>query len=154
MSNKVESIFRSIAAGAQMESMEDAVINSSGIIGDRYSSGRGRWSAWPDKSGMAITMITREVLDEIGVGAAQVRRNLVTVGVDLESLIGVVFQIGEIECVGIRPCRPCTFLEESVRVGIRSDLKDIRGGLRVDVVSGGRIKVGDEIRLTGFPLYL
>lgn len=131
-----------------MDQLSEAAVSEHGIERDRYSYGQGHWSSWPDASGRALTLIEKEVLDQENLEPQSVRRNLVTVGVSLSSLVGVSFQIGEVECIGIRPCLPCRYLEEMVRPRLRSDLAGIRGGLRVDVIRGGIIKIGDEIHLT------
>lgn len=130
-----------------MELRNEVRVDRSGIVGDRYALGTGYWSNFPDQSGSAMTLISREVLDEVDIDSVQARRNVVTEGVSFEDLLGKTFRIGTILCIGVRPCDPCKYLEQAVRVGLRRDLRGIRGGLRVDVVGEGSFSVGDEIVL-------
>lgn len=150
MTGIVHSILRSTSAGAEMELISNASITQLGIEEDRYLTGLGHWSDWPDKSGRALTLIEKEILDEIALDPLKARRNVVTVGIELDSLIGEQFQIGEVQCIGVRPCLPCVYLEERVRDNLRAELKGIRGGLRVDILRGGEMSVGDGIRKITF----
>ena len=70
---------------------------------------------------------------------------MVTRGVALNDLVGRRFAVGEVEAVGNRLCDPCSHLEKVTKPGVLKGLVD-RGGLRADVVRGGAIRVGDEVR--------
>lgn len=146
MTGTIHSIMRSPSAGAEMQLLSNVTITQQGLIDDRYLTGLGHWSEWPHKSGTALTLIEKEILDEIDLEPSKARRNVITVGISLDSLVGEQFQIGEVRCVGIRPCLPCHYLEERVRDNLRADLKGIRGGLRADILRGGEVLVGDVIR--------
>ncbi len=65
-------------------------------------------------------------------------------GVDIEDLVGQRFRVGEVECVGEELCEPCNHLQSLTKPGVLPGLVH-RGGLRADIVQGGRIAVGDEI---------
>lgn len=145
MGGRVREILVARSGGLAMEQRKCVVVDTRGIVGDRYSIGAGFWSSFSDQSGSAITMISDEVLNEIGVQSIHARRNIVVDGLALGDLVGRCFKMGELLCFGVRPCEPCKYLEESVRVGLRRELRGIRGGLRVDVVVEGSLKVGDEI---------
>lgn len=119
-------------------------------MGDRYSVGAGSFSRWPDK-GRAVTLIAAEALAEaehefgVRVSAGEHRRNLVVEGVPLDDLRGVPFQIGGIQLEGVRLCAPCKYL---VRVTGQDRIFDAlvrRGGLRAALLSGGTLRVGDEV---------
>jgi MOSC domain-containing protein YiiM len=114
-----------------------------GIPGDRYATGQGKWSdpRWPDQE---LTLVEAEMAERVGVEASALRRNIVTRGIVLETLIGREFQIGGARLLGVRPCDPCRYLASLTRPGITSALKD-KGGLRAKVVQGGTIAVGDPI---------
>lgn len=119
------------------------VLPGIGVIGDRYATGRGHWSAprWPDQE---LTLIEGEVADQIGIDAGKLRRNVVTCGIRLDEVIGAAFQIGEVVIVGVRRCDPCVYLESLTRPNLARALVQ-RGGLRARIVKGSRIHVGDEI---------
>lgn len=145
MTGIVREILVARSGGLPMEQRNEVYICVDGIVGDRYSAGTGFWSSFHDQSGSAITMISAEVLKDIGIEASQARRNVIVDGIALDDLIGERFRVGELMCFGVRPCEPCSYLERSVRVGLRHDLRGIRGGLRVDVLVEGFLGIGDEI---------
>ena len=69
---------------------------------------------------------------------------MLTRGIGLNDLVGRRFTVGDVECVGRRLCDPCSHLERATKPGVLEGLAN-RGGLRADIVSGGRIAVGDAV---------
>ena len=117
----------------------DAVeVTDEGMVGDRYSESRD------------ITLIEAEALEGlvadtgIELSPAEVRRQVLTRGIRLNDLVGERFAVGGVECVGQELCEPCNHLQGMTYPGVLRGLVH-RGGLRADIVSGGRIAVGDEI---------
>jgi MOSC domain-containing protein YiiM len=100
--------------------------------------------------GRALTLIAAEALEaaaaETGVelGADESRRNVLTRGIDLNALVGVRFRVGEVECVGVELCEPCTTLESLTRPGVIKAFVH-RCGLNADIVIDGEIAVGDTV---------
>lgn len=129
--------------------LSETWVDSKGIAGDRYALGSGHWSDWPDRTGIALTIIESEILSEIGLDPIAARRNVVSYGISLDQLVGKRFLIGEVECFGVRPCLPCRYLEDMTRPGLRRELEGIRGGLRADVLNAGAIRLNDSIELIG-----
>jgi MOSC domain-containing protein YiiM len=82
----------------------------------------------------------------IDITPADLRRNIVTEGVDLKPLIGKTFWVGEVQVEGLKDNPPCAHLQ---RLAGKPLLKPMvnRAGIRGRIVSGGTIKPGDEIRL-------
>lgn len=77
------------------------------------------------------------------LAAGEHRRNLVTRGVDLNSLVACDFLVG-----AVRLCDPCAYLEELTgRRGLMKAMVN-RGGLQADILSGGLLQVGDPIHPT------
>src|SRR5262245_17280593 len=131
-------------AEAPSVAVDDAVaVAGRGLEGDRYGLGRGTFSR-PGGHGYQLTLVDAEGLDEIGLPWAEARRNIVTRGVALNALVGRRFRVGAVECVGRRLAEPCAHLEKLARPGLLRPLVH-RGGLRADILSDGRIRVGDEI---------
>lgn len=126
------------------------VIAGRGIEGDRYFLGCGTFSPNPHKPDFEITLIEQEQVDAFAKAsglpftALQSRRNLVTSGVDLNSLVGCEFTIGEIRLRGIRLCEPCQHLAKSSFPETLNGLVH-RGGLRAQILSSGTIRVGDLV---------
>ncbi|TJY63292.1 MOSC domain-containing protein [Sinimarinibacterium sp. CAU 1509] len=72
------------------------------------------------------------------------RRNLVTVGVDLNALCGTRFRIGEVELEGLELCEPCaTFARRTHLEVVRFFVH--KGGLRARIIRGGVIRIGDTV---------
>lgn len=122
-----------------------------GLLGDRYADKGGTFSsATPTARGYDLTLIEAEVLDELVLPDGQrltyadARRNIVTRGIDLNSLVGRRFLIGDVECLGQRLCEPCAHLERLTQPGTLKGLIH-RGGLRADILSSGAIATGMAI---------
>jgi len=141
-------------AGAAAEPMRrvDAVeaITGLGLSGDRYALGGGTWAQYPDLE-KQVTLIDRD--DVAGVAAdtgsdltpGDTRRNLVTTGVDLPSLVGRWFTVGDVLLFGMKRCPPCTHLERLTGVRLVKAMVH-RGGINAAVFAGGRIADGVAIR--------
>jgi hypothetical protein len=99
------------------------------------------------REGPVVTVSEAEEAERVGLAAEDARRNLVTRGIDLNALVGKTFRVGEVVCAGRRLCEPCAHLQRLTEPGILRALAH-KGGLRADILEGGRIAVGDEIRET------
>lgn len=80
---------------------------------------------------------------ELGVAFTHAlsRRNLLTRGVELNSLVGREFWIGDVRLLGTSLCHPCSDLEKMTFPGVMAALKD-RGGLCAQVLTGGKLAPG------------
>jgi hypothetical protein len=150
MAGSVEGIFIAPEAeGATRLVDEVEAVAGQGLEGDRYFAGGGTFFE-ERKPGQDITLIEVEAIEglarengiELAPGAA--RRNVVTRGIGLNDLVGRRFTVGDVECVGQRLCDPCSHLERLTEPGVLKGLVN-RGGLRADVVTGGRIAIGDSV---------
>ncbi len=72
------------------------------------------------------------------------RRNIVVRSIELTSLIGHRFRIGEALLEGTGPCTPCSRMDENLGEGGRLAMKGI-GGLTAMVIEAGRIRRGDPV---------
>jgi len=111
-----------------------------GLLGDRQFFEHGA------RPGQALTLIEAEVLEEVRLTGAQSRRQVVVRGVRCDDLIGRRFLIGDVECLGVEICEPCSHLQQMTRPGIIKDLVH-RGGLNADILRGGKISVGDPVTI-------
>lgn len=116
-----------------------------GIMGDRFFDHK------PDYKGQ-ITFFQFEVYEslcnELELSPEQVcpsvfRRNVIVRGVDLNSLIGKRFQIGDIEFSGSEECSPCYWMDSACKPGAHAFLKG-RGGLRARIHCDGELSVGPQ----------
>ena len=69
------------------------------------------------------------------------RRNVITEGVDLNTLIRRRFTLGGIEFEGTSEARPCYWMNSAVAEGAEEWLKG-RGGLRAKILTDGELRVG------------
>ena len=129
------------------------VIANVGIVGDRYATGRGFHSGESEWDAH-VTLIQQEHFDalasEHGVNLepAELRRNLVTRGIDLNDLVGQRFRIGKhVVLRGRKVWPPCArIVKYSGRVEIWKYLAR-KCGIGADVLVGGPIRVGNPIVL-------
>jgi len=121
-----------------------------GLEGDRYYAGSGTYSE-KGGPGREVTLIASEVIEaleaEFGVKLApgESRRNITTLGIDLNDYVDKELRVGEVVLRGVRLCEPCDHLESLVGQANTTRSLLHRGGLRCDIVSGGTIRVGDQI---------
>jgi MOSC domain-containing protein YiiM len=99
--------------------------------------------------GRALTLIAAEALEEgaasgVELDADESRRNVLTSGIDLNALVGERFRVGDVECVGVELCEPCTTLEGLTRPGVIKAYVH-RAGLNADILTDGEIAVGDTV---------
>lgn len=143
------------AASFEMEELDTArLVAGKGIEGDRYYLGTGTYSPKPDAR--EVTLIEMEVLDALARGDPPLpgpkvdlkpvdhRRNLTTLGVPLNHLVGKRFRVGETILKGGRLNFPCKYLEELLGLPVYTPLLN-RSGLNCWIVQGGMIRRGDAI---------
>ena len=111
-----------------------------GIYGDRFFDFK------EDYKGQ-ITFFAQEVFDDVchqlgvsGKSPGVTRRNVITRGVDLNSLIGNRFEVQGIVFEGVAECSPCHWMNEAIAPGAEAALH-ARGGLRAKILTDGKLRV-------------
>ena len=125
---------------------EIEVLSQKGILGDRH------FREHKNHKGQ-LTLIEKENIDyynnkyKTKISYIDFRRNIITEGIELNSLIQKQIKIGDIKILPYELCRPCSHLEQMVNSKdiIKEFLK--KGGLRCEVLVSGKVKIGDEIRI-------
>jgi MOSC domain-containing protein YiiM len=119
---------------------EAECVAGSGLVGDRFFDHK------PGYKGQ-VTFFAQEVFDDLclslgvrGKEPSALRRNVFTVGVDLNGLIGKTFSIQGVTFQGTEECRPCYWMDTAIAPGAEAALRG-RGGLRAKILEGGRILV-------------
>jgi MOSC domain-containing protein YiiM len=143
----VVSIFLAEAEGAATFAVDEVkAVAGAGIEGDRTFRPGG--DQLPQDE---ITLIEQEAIaglareSGIELEPGEHRRNLVTVGVPLNDLVGEEFQVGPVRLLGIALREPCKYLENLTgRPGLLRGLIH-RGGLGAQILKGGTIRVGDPV---------
>ena len=74
------------------------------------------------------------------------RRNIITENVRLNELVGKEFFVGNIKLKGHDLCRPCKYLQDKLKQN--NFVKEFlhTGGLRCEILTSGKINVGDMIK--------
>jgi len=126
-----------------MSSLESAQIDAdNGLVGDHYTTRSGA---------RQVTLIQAESLRSIAshlgrsdVAARDLRRNIVTEGINLMALKDRQFRIGGAVLQATGECHPCSRMEEVLGVGGYNAVRGF-GGITARVVTGGVIGIGDVI---------
>jgi len=146
----IVSIFLAAKSGGTVRGVTDAKV----VEGKGFSEDRNFGQA--DYPGQNVTLIESEAVARFNsehrqsIEPRDTRRNIVTMGVDLNALVGREFTIGQVRFRGIELCTPCAFLGESLENESMSRTQVVKafltsGGLRADVLSSGTIAVGMAI---------
>jgi MOSC domain-containing protein YiiM len=152
MSGTVEHIHIADAEGGPMIGLDTVeAVAGVGLTGDRYAKQAGFWPDGGEES-RNVTLIEAEEIEGLATGSGielapgESRRNLTTRGVRLNDLVGKEFWIGNVKARGAELCEPCTHLAGITGKALIKPLTH-RAGLRADLLTSGRISVGDPIRL-------
>ena len=136
---RVEAIHLGADKAGKLSTVDSVhAVAGKGLEGDRHFKANGA------KPGQALTLVEAEEVERVGLSAGETRRQLTVSGVRLNDLVGKNFKVGEIECYGVELCEPCEHLESMTRPGIIKDLVH-RAGLNADILTDGRIAVGDAV---------
>ena len=150
---KLLNIYTCPEKGMPMISLQEVwAYAGAGLKGDRYTLGKGAFS----RERSTIRHVSLIAIEKINAANAELhvpflpeetRRNLVTVGIDLDSLVGMRFRIGPVEMRWVEECTPC---DRPNKLAGKSGFKDAYancGGLRAEIFNDGWIRVGDEISI-------
>jgi MOSC domain-containing protein YiiM len=67
------------------------------------------------------------------------RRNVLTMGIDLNDLVGREFEMQGVVFRGLEECRPCAWMEQAFAPGAHQFLRG-RGGLRAAILTSGVLR--------------
>lgn len=111
-----------------------------GIEGDRYFDHKADFKG-------QITFFANEVYEALCAQFSRrdrppsvFRRNVITGGVDLDSLIGRDFEVQNVRFFGVESCKPCYWMDQAFCPGAEAALQG-RGGLRARILSDGVLTV-------------
>lgn len=113
-----------------------------GIRGDRFYDYRQEYAG-------QITFFSAEIFAKLCLAFGLtnqspgiLRRNIIVSGIDLNSLIGVDFEIQGVPFRGTKHCKPCYWMDEAFAPGAEKWLAG-NGGLRAQILGDGFVEVGD-----------
>ena len=159
-------LYRAPEAGAPMESCGAMdLAEGVGVLGDRYSEGKGKWQSVDNRRGLVqprqVSFVTKYGLEALaaenqwleGVDDFMIprlsRRNVVLGNVkDLSGLIGEQFLLGDCTLLGESPCDPCP-RPNKLSGGLIPGFKELgsKHGLRASVVRAGRISLAQRVKI-------
>jgi MOSC domain-containing protein YiiM len=152
----LSAIWTSPVGSEPLRSHESINVLANGLEDDRYATGKGFYSGMSEWDAH-VTLIAQEPFDALAteqgvhLDPKELRRNLITRDVDLLSLIGKRFRIGDqVVLYGRKLWPPCKHI---VELSGRPEIFKLRiakkCGIGADVLVGGQIKVGDAIVVEG-----
>jgi MOSC domain-containing protein YiiM len=120
------------------------VLKGKGLVGEKHFKENNEKRA-------QVTLIEIENINHYNkitgtkIPAINFLRNIVTEGIQLNVLVGKEFFIGAVKVKAHDLCRPCKYLQESLHQ--KNTVKELllTGGLRCEILSSGKICVGDQI---------
>tara|TARA_B100001105_G_C22102134_1_gene319579 strand:+ start:70 stop:513 length:444 start_codon:yes stop_codon:yes gene_type:complete len=139
-------ISKNIGNEIQIQSLNEVeVIAGKGLINDKHFKDG-------NEVRCQITLIEIENINYYNrisnttIPAISFRRNIITEGIKLNELVGKEFIIGEVRVKAHDLCRPCKYLEESLKQ--KNIVKEFlrKGGLRCEILTDGKIFIGDIIK--------
>ena len=151
MAGVVDAIYVTAKGGEPMVKVDEVrAVADGGLEGDRYMTRTGYWTNIDE---CQVTLIEGEILDQIvadsgvKVRDGEHRRNIVTRGIQLETLVGRQFSVGEAVMIFDRPRPPCGYIQTITEIGMTKALGGIRGGICARVLKSGVIKSTDSVVL-------
>ena len=121
-------------------------------VADRGLEGDHRIDKSPG-SGRQVTLISKEFIEQIEqhlgqseIDPARLRRNIVISGLNLNALRWQQFWLGDALLEAAKLCHPCARMEAELGPGGVAAMVGY-GGLCARVLRGGRISVGDAVRV-------
>lgn len=148
MAGRVAGIYVGMSPGAPMRRVTSVeAVAGAGLRGDRYFA--------EDDDHEPTEEITLFAREDVEAGAAEsgidiipgdMRRNIMTDGIDLQAAVGSSLRIGEVVVDSLEANPPCAHLQRLARKQLLEPLVD-RGGLRGRLVEGGVIRDGDPIEV-------
>ena len=132
--------------GVPMQRVKEVkALEGVGLEGDRYAKGVGAYSNLKRRTIRQVSLIAKEAIEEANrlfstdFTPQETRRNIVIEGIDLNSLVGEEFFVGEVIMRGIELCEPCERPSNLVRKKGFKEAFDGRGGIRAEILSSGII---------------
>jgi MOSC domain-containing protein YiiM len=132
--------------GEKLLSMDHVeAVASKGLANDRkYKENNSKLSQ--------ITLIEIENINyfnsisKTNISPISFRRNIITENVKLNDLVGKEFFVGNVKLKAHDLCRPCKYLQDKLKQNNFIKEFMLRGGLRCEILSSGKITVGDIIK--------
>ena len=110
-----------------------------GIWGDRFFDYKKNYKGQITFFALEVFEDLRRALGLTNASPSLLRRNVMTRGIDLNTLIGHEFEVQGVCFYGTGECRPCYWMNLAIAPGAEDFLKG-RGGLRAEILSNGILR--------------
>jgi MOSC domain-containing protein YiiM len=111
-----------------------------GLRGDRFFDYKENYKGQVTFFATEVYDALSDALDIRDKPLSVFRRNVITRGIDLNTLIGREFEIQGIRFLGSSECSPCLWMNEAFGAGAEEFLRG-RGGLRAKILTAGTLRV-------------
>lgn len=122
-----------------IEVPEVECVAGTGLRGDRFFG-------WKQDYKGQVTFFEHEQYERLcekfsvmGIPPSAFRRNVITKGVDLNTLIGTEFELQGVRFLGTAECTPCYWMDQAFAEGTEAALKG-HGGLRAKILTDGVLR--------------
>jgi MOSC domain-containing protein YiiM len=123
-----------------VEHQEIQCLAGRGVEGDRFFDRKKNYSG-------QITFFAFEVFEDLcrqlnltDKHPGLTRRNVITRGIDLNTLVGAEFDVQGVRFRGVSECSPCHWMNHAFAPGAEATLSQ-RGGLRAEIITSGPLRV-------------
>lgn len=145
MAGRVDLIIIAAESGAEPSTPSSVeAIEGRGLAGDRYLLGEQGGSRKGNLTLIEGSSFDHLISLDLELGEAELRRNLVVSGIELNPLVGREFSVGDVLCRATELCEPCRYIERRTKQGVLAALVG-RGGIRAEILSGGTVSIGDPV---------
>ncbi len=124
---------------ARIEVEQVECVAGKGLRGDRFFEYKADYKGQITFFSLEVFAALRQELNLPNAEAAATRRNVFVSGGDLNSLVGVEFELQGIRFAGMEECRPCAWMNDALGPGAEEWLRG-RGGLRARILTSGILK--------------
>ena len=139
---------RGARRGALVMPAEIELDPASGIVGDHYGgrTGKRHLTLVQSEHAPVVAALTGRAHDDREAIFERLRRNLAVSGLNLLALAKRRFYLGEVLVEGTGLAHPCSRMEEAFGAGGYNAVRG-HGGITARVLSPGRIRLGDAVRI-------
>jgi MOSC domain-containing protein YiiM len=116
-------------------------VTGRGIRGDRFFDYKENYKGQITFFSVDVLEALRRELNLPHAQASATRRNAFVSGIDLNSLIGVEFEVQGLHFAGTEQCKPCHWMDSVIGPGAEAWLQG-RGGLRARILTDGVLQRG------------
>jgi MOSC domain-containing protein YiiM len=123
------------------ESLE--LVAGKGITGDRYFDWKEDYKGQITFFDQAVVQAVRDKISQPELPSYTFRRNVIIEGLDLNTLIGKTFSIGDAQFEGVEECRPCYWMDYATGEESVEEFLQGRGGLRCRILTDSTLTTGE-----------